>query len=46
MSFVEEAGDSNAHQDMDGQGDEGVELKEGSDKGHGCCSPKHMGGKE
>ena len=46
MTAVEEAGDSAANQEMNSEGDEGVELKESSNKGGRCRSPQSMGCKE
>ena len=46
MPSVEEAGDSSTNYEMDGEGDEGVDLEEGDNKCHCCRSPKHVWCKE
>ena len=46
MSFVEEAGDSTANQEMHSEGDEGIKLEESNNKGRRCRSPQYVGREE
>ena len=46
MTFVKEAGDSAANQEMHSEGDEGVELEESNNKSCRCRSPQHVGGEK
>ena len=46
MTFVKEAGDSAANEEMNNEEDDGVELEESNNKSRRCRSPQHMGCEE